>query len=71
MRTSAPTANHLHSTLARPFEELHVEANGEMTLVIGESAVALHISAAAYRRKLEQALRVVAAESSPRRSPTR
>ena len=31
-----------------------------MTLVIGKSAVALHMGAPPYRRKLEQALRVVA-----------
>jgi cell division protein FtsQ len=51
-----------HTPLATrsPLEEVHVEANGEMTLVIGKSAVALHMGAPPYRRKLEQALRVVA-----------
>jgi cell division protein FtsQ len=43
-----------------PLEEVHVEANGEMSLVIGKSAVTLHVGAPPYRRKLEQAVRVVA-----------
>lgn len=41
-------------------EEVHVENNGEMTLVIGKNAVMLHMGAPPYRRKLEQAVRVVA-----------
>ena len=55
-------ADYEHTPLARrsPLEEVHVEANGEMTLVIGKSAVALHMGSPPYRRKLEQALRVVA-----------
>jgi len=55
-------ADYEHTPLATrsPLEEVHVEANGEMTLVIGKSAVALHMGAPPYRRKLEQALRVVA-----------
>lgn len=40
-------------------EEVHVEGNGEMTLVIGKNAVMLHMGAPPYRRKLEQAVRVV------------
>jgi cell division protein FtsQ len=43
-----------------PLEEVHVEVNGEMTLVVGKSAVALHMGGPPYRRKLEQAVRVVA-----------
>ncbi len=51
-----------HSPLARrsALEEVHVEPNGEMTLVIGKNAVMLHVGAPPYRRKLEQAVRVVA-----------
>jgi len=55
-------ADYEHSPLATrsPLEEVHVEANGEMTLVIGKNAVALHMGGPPYRRKLEQAVRVVA-----------
>jgi cell division protein FtsQ len=51
-----------HSPLAaaKPLEEVHVESNGEMTLIVGKSAVAIKLGAAPYRRKLEQAVRVVA-----------
>lgn len=54
-------ADYEHSPLATrsPLEEVHVEVNGEMTLVIGKSAVMLHMGAPPYRRKLEQAVRVV------------
>lgn len=50
------------SPLARrsPLQEVHVEPNGEMTLVVGKSAVMIRMGAAPYRRKLDQALRVVA-----------
>lgn len=50
-----------HSPLATrsPLEEVHVEVNGEMTLVVGKNAVMLHMGAPPYRRKLEQAVRVV------------
>ena len=41
-------------------EEVHVESNGEMTLVVGKNAVQLHMGGPPYRRKLEQAVRVVA-----------
>jgi cell division protein FtsQ len=41
-------------------QEVHVEPNGEMTLVVGKSAVVIRMGAAPYRRKLDQALRVVA-----------
>lgn len=43
-----------------PLEEVHVEPNGEMTVVIGKSGVRLYMGAAPYRRKIEQAVRVVA-----------
>jgi cell division protein FtsQ len=51
-----------HSPLAtrNPLEEVHVEVNGEMTLVVGKNAVMLHMGAPPYRRKLEQAVRVIA-----------
>lgn len=51
-----------HCPLAQrsPLEEVHVEPNGDMTLVIGKSGVALQLGGAPYRRKLEQAVRVVA-----------
>jgi cell division protein FtsQ len=55
-------ADYEHSPLAQrsALEEVHVESNGEMTLVIGKSAIMLHMGASPYRRKLEQAVRVVA-----------
>lgn len=43
-----------------PIQETHVEPNGDMTLVVGKSAVVLRMGAAPYRRKLEQAVRIVA-----------
>lgn len=43
-----------------PIEEVHVEPNGDMTLVVGKSGVVLRMGAAPYRRKLEQAVRIVA-----------
>lgn len=43
-----------------PLEEVHVENNGELTLVVGKSAITLHMGGPPYRRKLEQAVRVVA-----------
>jgi cell division protein FtsQ len=51
-----------HSPLAaaKPLEEVHIENNGEMTLVVGKSAVTIKLGAAPYRRKIEQAVRVVA-----------
>jgi cell division protein FtsQ len=51
-----------HSPLAQrgPLEEVHVEPNGDMTLVMGKAAVNVHMGPAPYRRKLEQAVRVVA-----------
>jgi cell division protein FtsQ len=43
-----------------PVEEVHVEPSGDMTLVVGKNGVMLHMGTAPYRRKLEQAVRVVA-----------
>lgn len=50
------------SPLARrsPLEEVHVEANGDMTLVAGKSGTLLRMGAGPYRRKLEHAVRTVA-----------
>lgn len=55
-------ADYDHSPLSQrsALEEVHVEANGEMTLVVGKSAIMVHMGAPPYRRKLEQAVRVVA-----------
>jgi len=43
-----------------PLQEVHVEADGVFSLVIGRSAVELVLGAPPFRRKLEQAARVVA-----------
>lgn len=43
-----------------PLQEVHVEPNGELTLMVGKSGVALRMGAAPYRKKLDQAVRVVA-----------
>jgi len=43
-----------------PLQEVHVEANGDVTLVIGKSGVVLGMGLPPYRRKLEQAVRTVA-----------
>lgn len=42
-----------------PLEEIHVEPNGEMTLVMGKSGVRVLMGGAPYRRKIEQAVRVL------------
>jgi cell division protein FtsQ len=49
-----------HSPLAQrsPAEEVHVEPNGDLTLVIGKSGVVLRLGSPPYRRKLEQATRI-------------
>jgi cell division protein FtsQ len=51
-----------HCPLAQrsPIEELHVEANGDMTLMVGKTGTTLRMGGAPYRRKLEQAVRIVA-----------
>lgn len=43
-----------------PVEEVHVEASGDMTLRVGKSGVTLRMGGAPYRRKLDQAVRIVA-----------
>lgn len=43
-----------------PVEEVHVEKTGDLTAVIGKSGVRLAMGAAPYRRKIEQATRVLA-----------
>jgi cell division protein FtsQ len=42
-----------------PVEEVHVEPSGDMTLIAGKSGVVLRMGAAPYRRKLDQAVRIV------------
>ena len=42
-----------------PVEEVHVETNGEMTLIVGKTGVTLRMGEAPYRRKLEQAVRII------------
>jgi cell division protein FtsQ len=51
-----------HSPLAQraPLQEVHVEPTGDMTVIIGKSGIALRMGGAPYRRKLGQAIRVVA-----------
>jgi cell division protein FtsQ len=43
-----------------PVEEVHVETNGDMTLVVGKTGTVIRMGTAPYRRKLEQAVRIVA-----------
>jgi cell division protein FtsQ len=43
-----------------PLEEVHVEADGVFSLVVGRSGIELVLGAPPFRRKLEQAARVVA-----------
>lgn len=43
-----------------PLEEVHVEANGDMTLIAGKSGTVLRMGAPPYKRKLDQAVRIVA-----------
>lgn len=51
-----------HSPLSQrsALQEVHVEFNGELTLIIGKSGIALRMGDAPYKKKLEQAVRVVA-----------
>jgi cell division protein FtsQ len=55
-------AEYEHGPLARhaPLEEVHVEADGSYTLVVGHSAMQLVLGGPPFRRKLDQAARVVA-----------
>jgi len=50
-----------HSPLARrlPAQEVHLEAAGDLTLVVGKTTVLLKMGAPPYRRKIEQAVRVI------------
>jgi cell division protein FtsQ len=43
-----------------PIQEVHVEPNGDMTLVVGKSGVVIRMGSSPYRKKLEQATRIVA-----------
>jgi cell division protein FtsQ len=42
-----------------PLQEVHIEPNGDMTLVVGKSGISLRMGAGPYRRKLDQAVRIV------------
>jgi cell division protein FtsQ len=42
-----------------PIQEVHVEPTGDMTLVVGKSNVVVRLGSAPYRRKLDQAARIV------------
>ena len=55
-------AEYDHSGIARrlPLEEVHVQADGGFALVVGRGATELVLGAAPFRRKLDQATRVVA-----------
>jgi cell division protein FtsQ len=55
-------ADYDHSPLAHraPAQEVHIEATGDLTLVVGKKTVLLKMGAPPYRRKIEQAVRVVA-----------
>jgi cell division protein FtsQ len=55
-------AEYEHAPLASrsPLQEVHVEEAARFTLVVGKSAVSLRLGAAPFRRKLDEAGRVVA-----------
>lgn len=55
-------ADYSHTRLAArsPLEEVHVNVDGSTNIIIGKSAVTLTLGAPPYRRKLEQAARVLA-----------
>lgn len=55
-------AEYDHGGLARrlPLQEVHVEADGSFALVVGRGAMQLVLGAPPFRRKLDQATRVVA-----------
>ena len=42
-----------------PVQEVHVEPNGDMTLVVGKSGVTIRMGSAPYRKKLDQAARII------------
>ncbi len=41
-----------------PLQEVHIESNGDLSLVVGKSATVLRMGAAPYRKKLDQAVRI-------------
>ncbi|HEX7663555.1 MAG TPA: FtsQ-type POTRA domain-containing protein [Polyangiaceae bacterium] len=55
-------ADYSHTRLAArsPLEEVHVTADGSTSIVIGKSAVTLTLGAPPFRRKLDEAARVLA-----------
>jgi cell division protein FtsQ len=55
-------AEYEHGALARrlPLQEVHVAADGGFALVVGKNAMELVLGPAPFRRKLDQATRVVA-----------
>ena len=55
-------AEYEHGTLAKriPLGEVHVQADGAFLLVVGHDAMSLVLGAPPFRRKLDQAARVVA-----------
>ena len=55
-------ADYEHSALAKrsTLQEIHVENNGNITLVVGKSQLALELGEPPFRKKLEQAARVMA-----------
>jgi cell division protein FtsQ len=42
-----------------PLQEVHVEPTGDMTLIVGKSGIVVRMGSAPYRRKLDQAVRIV------------
>ncbi len=42
-----------------PLQEVHVEPTGDMTLIVGKNGTVLRMGSAPYRRKLDQAVRIV------------
>jgi cell division protein FtsQ len=55
-------AEYEHGSLAKrsPLEEVHIDGNGGFSLVVGRGAMQLVLGAPPFRRKLDQAARVVA-----------
>jgi len=54
-------ADYDHSPIAHrlPAQEVHLEATGDLTLVVGKQTVLLKMGSPPYRKKIEQAVRVV------------
>jgi cell division protein FtsQ len=55
-------AEYEHGALARraPLEEVHVDSDGTFAVVVGRNALQLVLGGPPFRRKLDQAARVVA-----------